>query len=66
MESQTLAPRAQMVHELSEKFKWITWTHVRREYNKMADTLANLAMNSKGNEVLTQELSAQANRDSNS
>ena len=66
MKSQTLAPSAQRVHELSEKFKWITWTHVRREYNKMADTLANLAMNSTGNEVLTQELWSQANRDSNS
>ncbi len=43
-----LAPLFLKVHNLSLSFKKITFTHVRREHNKEADRLANLAMD-KGN-----------------
>lgn len=42
-----LRPTAQQAHILSRQFGWITWLHVRRERNKMADLLANTAMDSK-------------------
>ncbi len=39
-----LAPLFLKVHNLSLSFKKITFTHVRRELNKIADELANQAM----------------------
>lgn len=39
-----LAPLFLKVHNLSLSFKKISFNHVRREYNKEADKLANLAM----------------------
>ena len=40
----TLKPQAARAHELIAKFPSVTFTHVRRELNKEADALANLAM----------------------
>ena len=39
-----LAPLFLEIHNLSLSFKKITYTHVRRELNKEADKLANIAM----------------------
>ena len=39
-----LAPLYLKIHNLSQSFKKITYTHVRRELNKEADALANEAM----------------------
>ena len=39
-----LAPLFLRVHNLRQNFKSIKFTHVRREFNKEADALANLAM----------------------
>ena len=40
----TLRPLVARVQELTRSFKEVTFTHVRREYNKDADALANEAM----------------------
>ena len=40
----TLRPLVARVHELIKLFPEVTFTHVRREYNKDADALANEAM----------------------
>lgn len=40
--------------ELRAKFDWITWTHVKRELNKTADFMANVAMDSVAAGTLTQ------------
>lgn len=40
----TLRPLVDRVRELSAKFPSATFTHIRREYNKEADRLANDAM----------------------
>jgi ribonuclease HI len=40
----TLRPLVARVQELTEHFPSVTFTHVRREYNKEADLLANEAM----------------------
>lgn len=39
-----LAPLFLQIHNLSLSFKKISYHHIRREYNKEADHLANLAM----------------------
>ena len=44
VKSADLAPLFLKVHNLSLAFKKITFTHVRREFNKVADRLANDAM----------------------
>jgi len=41
---QELAPLFLEIYNLSLSFKKITYTHVRREFNKEADKLANFAM----------------------
>lgn len=48
-----LATSAARAKELSRAFGWVTWTHVRREKNKMAEYLANVAMDGKGNHTMT-------------
>jgi probable phosphoglycerate mutase len=40
----TLRPLVARVQELVEHFPSVSFTHVRREYNKEADALANEAM----------------------
>ena len=42
--NQGLAPLYIKIYNLSQSFKKITYTHVRREFNKEADALANEAM----------------------
>ena len=44
VKSQDLAPLFLNIHNLSLSFKKIKFIHVRREYNKEADRLANEAM----------------------
>lgn len=44
VKSADLAPLFLKVHNLSLSFKKISYTHVRREQNKIADRLANEAM----------------------
>lgn len=41
------------MRELSREFGWVSWGHVRREKNRMADYLANVAMDSKGQNTIT-------------
>lgn len=36
-----LKPSAKRVKALTREFGWVTWSHVRREKNKMADCLEN-------------------------
>lgn len=42
-----LAPLFLKIYNLSQGFKKVTWSHVRREYNKEADSLVNLAIDNK-------------------
>ncbi|KAF1322123.1 Rxlr effector protein, partial [Globisporangium splendens] len=51
-ELQSLAVR---VNQIIGNFAWTSWNHTRREQNKMADLLANMAMNSKNAKILTDE-----------
>lgn len=44
IKNQDLASRFLEIHNLSQSFRKITYTHVRREFNKEADALANEAM----------------------
>lgn len=44
IKNQDLASRFLEVYNLSQSFRKITYTHVRREFNKEADKLANEAM----------------------
>jgi len=44
VKNKDLAPLFLEIHNLSLSFKNITFSHVRREYNKEADRLANEAM----------------------
>ncbi len=44
VKNQDLAPLFLEIHNLSLSFKNINYTHVRRELNKDADKLANIAM----------------------
>jgi len=42
-----LAPLFVKIHNARQSFKKVTFSHVRREYNKEADALANKAMDRK-------------------
>jgi len=44
IKNQDLASRFLEIHNLSQSFRNISYTHVRREFNKEADKLANEAM----------------------
>lgn len=44
VKNRELAPLFLKIHNLSLNFKKISYTHVRRELNKVADALANKAM----------------------
>ncbi|KAF1336675.1 Rxlr effector protein, partial [Globisporangium splendens] len=50
-----LQPLAVRVNQIIANFAWISWNHTKREQNKMADLLANVAMNSKSAKILTDE-----------
>ncbi|KAF1328452.1 reverse transcriptase, partial [Globisporangium splendens] len=50
-----LQPLAVRVNQIIANFAWISWNHTIREQNKMADLLANVAMNSKNAKILTDE-----------
>ncbi|KAF1327192.1 Rxlr effector protein, partial [Globisporangium splendens] len=50
-----LQPLAVRVNQIIANFAWISWNHTKREQNKMADLLANVAMNSKTAKILTDE-----------
>ncbi|KAF1336112.1 Rxlr effector protein, partial [Globisporangium splendens] len=50
-----LQPLAVRVNQIIANFAWISWNHTIREQNKMADLLANVAMNSKSAKILTDE-----------
>ncbi|KAF1313253.1 Rxlr effector protein, partial [Globisporangium splendens] len=50
-----LQPLAARVNQIIANFAWTSWNHTRREQNKMADLLANMAMNSKSAKILTDE-----------
>lgn len=53
VKAENLRPAAWRVKELCENFKWISWTHVRRKWNTMADFTANEAMNTKARTIIT-------------
>lgn len=48
-----LQPIATRVTEIARAFQQVTWVHTKRDRNKAADYLANLAMDSKGRHILT-------------
>ena len=48
-----LRKHAVAVDNIASHLAWASWTHVRREHNKMADFLANVAMDSRGRRTLT-------------
>ncbi|KAF1335443.1 reverse transcriptase, partial [Globisporangium splendens] len=50
-----LQPLAVRVNQITANFAWTSWNHTKREQNKMADLLANMAMNSKNAKILTDE-----------
>ncbi|KAF1313879.1 Rxlr effector protein, partial [Globisporangium splendens] len=50
-----LQPLAARVNQIIANFAWTSWNHTRREQNKMADLLANMAMSSKSAKILTDE-----------
>ncbi|KAF1336462.1 Reverse transcriptase precursor, partial [Globisporangium splendens] len=50
-----LQPLAVRVDQIIANFAWTSWNHTKREQNKMADLLANMAMNSKTAKILTDE-----------
>lgn len=50
-----LQPLAVRVNQIIDNFAWVSWNHTKREQNKMADLLANMAMNSKSAKILTDE-----------
>ncbi|KAF1324729.1 Rxlr effector protein, partial [Globisporangium splendens] len=50
-----LQPLAVRVNQIIANFAWTSWNHTKREQNKMADLLANVAMNSKSAKILTDE-----------
>ncbi|KAF1321842.1 reverse transcriptase, partial [Globisporangium splendens] len=50
-----LQPLAVRVNQIIANFAWTSWNHTKREQNKMADLLANMAMNSKNAKILTDE-----------
>jgi len=49
VKNQGLAPLYIKIYNLSQSFKKITYTHIRRELNKEADALANEAMDKNKN-----------------
>lgn len=49
VKNQDLAPLFLKIHNISLGFKKITFTHVPREKNSIADGLANQAMDRRGN-----------------
>ncbi|HZJ40889.1 MAG TPA: ribonuclease HI family protein [Candidatus Saccharimonadales bacterium] len=48
VKNKDLAPLFLEIHNLSFKFKQITYTHIPREQNQAADKLANEAMDKRG------------------
>ncbi|KAF1317704.1 Rxlr effector protein, partial [Globisporangium splendens] len=50
-----LQPLAVRVNQIIANFAWTSWNHTKREQNKMADLLANMAMDSKNTKILTDE-----------
>ena len=50
-----LQPLAVRVNQIIDNFVWVYWNHTKREQNKMADLLANMAMNSQSAKILTDE-----------
>ncbi|KAF1313871.1 reverse transcriptase, partial [Globisporangium splendens] len=50
-----LQPLAVRVNQIIANFAWTSWNHTKREQNKMADLLANMAMNSKNAKILADE-----------
>ncbi|KAF1317689.1 reverse transcriptase, partial [Globisporangium splendens] len=50
-----LQPLAVRVNQIIANFAWTSWNHTKREQNKMADLLANMAMISKNAKILTDE-----------
>ncbi|KAF1331316.1 Nad quinone oxidoreductase, partial [Globisporangium splendens] len=50
-----LQPLAVRVNQIIANFAWISWNHTKREQNKMADLLSNIAMNCKSAKILTDE-----------
>ncbi|KAF1318324.1 Rxlr effector protein, partial [Globisporangium splendens] len=50
-----LQPLAVRVNQIIANFAWTSWNHTKREQNKMADLLANMAMSSKSAKILTDE-----------
>ncbi|KAF1322505.1 Rxlr effector protein, partial [Globisporangium splendens] len=50
-----LQPLAVRVNQIIANFAWTSWNHTKREQNKMADLLANMAMISKSAKILTDE-----------
>ncbi|KAF1317701.1 Rxlr effector protein, partial [Globisporangium splendens] len=50
-----LQPLAVRVNQIIANFVWTSWNHTKREQNKMADLLANMAMSSKSAKILTDE-----------
>ncbi|KAF1323317.1 hypothetical protein FI667_g10679, partial [Globisporangium splendens] len=50
-----LQPLAVRVNQIIASFAWTSWNHTKREQNKMADLLANMAVNSKNAKILTDE-----------
>lgn len=46
VKNENIKPLYQELERLSSEFDKISFTHVRREYNKRADELANLALDS--------------------
>jgi ribonuclease HI len=50
-----LQPLAVRVNQIIDNFAWVSWNHTKREQNKMADLLANMAMNSQSAKILTDE-----------
>jgi len=51
VKNEGLKPLFEKATQLARQFKRVAFTHVRREYNKDADQLANQAMNAKRNVV---------------
>ncbi|KAF1319591.1 polyprotein, partial [Globisporangium splendens] len=50
-----LQPLAVRVNQIIADFAWTSWDHTKREQNKMADLLANMATSSKSAKILAVE-----------
>ncbi|KAF1319587.1 Rxlr effector protein, partial [Globisporangium splendens] len=50
-----LQPLAVRVNQIIANFAWTSWDHTKREQNKMADLLANMATSSKSAKILAVE-----------